>query len=206
MGDFLFGGAVLVFDFLAEVFCDLDEHGIVHEGEGLEGGVGAAALGEAGFAGGGVEGGEEGEGGGAFLVDVDGAAEAVGAFGGVPFGVAVGDFGDALGLRGADGWAEHFFAEEAGGGEGGVADDFGFETLAREGVGLVGVGGDDEAVEFFEGPAGFDKGEGEVIEEGLVGGEFALHAEVIESGDDAGAEEGGPVAIDDDAGGEGVFF
>ena len=49
-------------------------------------------MGEAGFAGGGVEGGEEGEGGGALLVGVEGAAVTVFAFGGVPFGVAVGDF------------------------------------------------------------------------------------------------------------------
>ena len=70
---------------------------------------------------------------------------------------------------------------------------------------MVGLRGDDEAVEFFERPAVFDEGECEVVEELGVGGELALHAEVIEAGDDAFAEEGGPVAVDDDASGEGIF-
>ena len=193
---------------------DLDEHGVVHEGERLERGVGAVAFCEAGFARAGIEGGEHGEGGGTLLVGVDAAAEAILTFAGVPVGAAVGDLGDADGLDGADGGAEHFLAEKAGGGEGGVADHFGFETLAGElwgdarfdfGVLLVGVGGDDETMEFFERPAVFDEGDGEVVEEFGVGGELALHAKVIERGDDAFAEEGGPVTVDDDAGGKGIF-
>ena len=60
-------------------------------------------------------------------------------------------------------------------------------------------------MEFFERPATFDEGDGEVVEECGLGRELSLHPEVVEGGNDAFAEEGGPMTIDDDAGGEWVF-
>ena len=39
LGDFFFGGGGVVLNLGSEVVSDFDEHGVVHEGEGLEGGV-----------------------------------------------------------------------------------------------------------------------------------------------------------------------
>ena len=44
-----------------------------------------------------------------------------------------------------------------------------------------------------------------MVEECGLGRELSLHAEVVEGGNDAFTEEGGPMTIDDDAGGEWVF-
>ena len=99
------------------------------------------------------------------MVGVNTAPMAVFTGAGAPLGAAVGDLADAGWLERTDGRAEGFFAEEAGGTEGGVANDFGFESLALElggGAGvderflLVGRGGDDEAMELFERPIIFD--------------------------------------------------
>ena len=56
-------------------------------------------------------------------------------------------------------------------------------------------------MEFFERPAGFHEFDGEPVEEVGVGGEVALIAEVFLGFDEPAAEERGPVAVDDDAGG-----
>lgn len=60
------------------------------------------------------------------------------------------------------------------------------------------------AVQFFEGPAVFDQGHREVVEEFGIGREFSLHPKVIEGGHQAFAEEGGPVSVHHHPGGEGV--
>ena len=109
-GDFFFGGAFGFFEEFSVAFGDLDEHGIVHEGEGLEGGVGAVPFDETGFAGAGIEGGEHGEGRGALLVGVDAATVAIFSGARSPFRTAVGDLADAGWLGWADGWSEGFFA------------------------------------------------------------------------------------------------
>lgn len=131
-GDFFFEAPGVFFEKLSEVFGDLDEHGVVHEGKGLKRGVGAVAFGKAGFAGSAIEGGEKCEGGGALLVDIDAATVAVDFIAGLPFTAAVGDFRNTRRLGWTDGLAEHLFGEKAGGLEGGVTDDFGFEALTEE--------------------------------------------------------------------------
>ena len=60
-------------------------------------------------------------------------------------------------------------------------------------------------MELFERPAVFDDGDGEVVQKLRLGRELTLHAEVIEARNDAFAKEGGPMSIDDDTGGEGIF-
>lgn len=127
--DFLCNAAGGGFEKFAIAFGDLDEHGVIHEGEGLEGSVGAVASGQAGFTGTSVEGGEHREGGGALLINVDRAAETVLASAGAPFRSAIGHLADASGLRRADGWSKHPGVEKSRCLQGGVADDLGFETL-----------------------------------------------------------------------------
>ena len=159
----------------------------------------------------------------AFGVGVEGAAVAVLAFGGFPACAAVDTAPDALGLGWEDGRAAGFLREEAGDGEGVVADHFCGEALAgsagEEGIGRVagdeggrggaglGVGGAEGefAEERFERPAVVaGEAEGEVVEEWLAGGQGPAGAEVLEGFHDAAAEEGGPEAVGSDACGQGV--
>ena len=130
--DFFFEAPGMFFEELAKVFGDFDKHGVVHEGEGLKRSVGAVAFGKACFAGAAIKGGEEGEGGGALLVDINAAAVAVDFIAGLPFAAAVGDFRNTWRLEWTDGLAEHLFGEKAGGLKSGVTDDFGFEALTEE--------------------------------------------------------------------------
>jgi len=107
------------------------EHLVIEQREGLKGAVGDIATGEASFAGGRVEGGGHGEGGGALREGVEAAAVAVLAFARFPLDLAVGALGgDAGGLRRIHAWAAHFEGEHTGGFEGGVANDFGIEAEA----------------------------------------------------------------------------
>ena len=89
-------------------------------------------------------------------------------------------------------------AEEAifGIGEGAGGLGFGGE--------LVGAAEDDLADEGFEGAAAGAEFGGEVVEEGGVGGFFALGAEVVDGADEAAAEELSPEAVDDDSVEQGV--
>ena len=227
VGDLVGQGGVGFFgeDAGGEGLGGFDVDGVVEEGEGLEGGVAAGAFDDAGHAGGGVEVDEAGVGGAAFEDDVEAAAVFFLADGdGVVVLLAADFFPEAVGLRRIDGGAAFFGAEEAGDGEGVVADGFGVEAEAgAAGVEVVGVvffdefggeggvlaeggGGGDEAEEFFHGPAVFHEGDGEVVEQFGMGGRGAFDAEVFDGGDEAVAEEFGPPAVDGDAGGEGVFF
>ena len=70
---------------------------------------------------------------------------------------------------------------------------------------LVGLAGDDEAVEFLERPAVIHEADGQPVEELRMGRRAALESEVLLGLDDAATKEGGPGAIDDDACGEGIF-
>ena len=111
--------------------------------------------------------------------------------------------------------------ERAGTEEEAVAHDFEVEPAAlpfpEAGIGLVdgvvggrsmgiepeGVGGEDEAVEGFQGRTGSDEAEGEIIEQREEGGSGFLWAEIAGVGERR-AEMPGPDAVDDDAGGEGI--
>ena len=203
----------------------LDEDGVVEGDEGLQGGVGAVAADHADLAVAGVEGGERGVGGVAADFGVEGAAVFVGAFADDPVVAAAEGGGEAhVGGHGTDGRASEFGAEEAGDGEGLVAEEFaaGAEAGAAGeeavfgvafgeggwggGVLAVGGGGDEGFEEVFQVPTGVHQVGGEPVEEFGVNGEVTLGAEVFAGADDAGAEEGFPVAVDGDAGGEGVVF
>ena len=114
--------------------------------------------------------------------------------------------------------------EGAGHGEHGVADGFGVEAalvhapavfvVGVDGVVLSVVGGahlvgaaeHDLFDEFFDGPAVFHEGEGEVVEEFGEGGFHAHEAEVVGGGDDGLAHEVEPDAVGHDAGGERVVL
>ena len=104
--------------------------------------------------------------------------------------------------------------------EHGVADGFAFEAMAVvaphelvfgidlgcflaifRGL-LIGVREHDEAVHFLDAPTVLDEGGGEVIEQLLVGGSFAHHAEIAGAADDAAAETTIPDAVGHDARGE----
>ena len=111
--------------------------------------------------------------------------------------------------------------ERAGTEEEAVAHDFEVEPAAlpfpEAGIGLIdgvvggrsmgiepeGVGGEDEAVEGFQGRTGSDEAEGEIIEQREEGGSGFLWAEIAGVGERR-AEMPGPDAVDDDAGGEGI--
>ena len=200
-----------------------DEGRVVEEREGLLGRVGGGAEGDAVLAGGGVEVSEHGVKERALPVRVDAAAVLVRAL--VRGVVAVGELEPgvvACGLIGFDGRAAGGEVEETGDGEGVVADGFGFETArvlggepAVERVGFaggwvwlgglaIGMAGDDETDHSAEVPVGHEFG-GEPVEEFRVGGGFALGAEVVGLGAEAGAEELTPEPVHDDAGGERVL-
>ncbi len=105
------------------------EHLVIQQREGLQRAVGDIALGEAGFAGGGVEGGGHGEGRGALREGVEAAAIAVFALAGLPLKFPVGALGgDAGWLRRIHAGAAHFRRENARGFQSGVADDLGIEA------------------------------------------------------------------------------
>ena len=213
-------------DVLGEGAGGLEELDVVHESEGLQGGVAAFALEAIAFAIGGVEGSHVRGRGGAFPEGVEAAAvEGFAMVLDVVFGVAAAEgdgFPDVFGLIGADAFAAHGGGEEAGEEEGLIANDFGVEAEAGAageelvfGVSLevfggelsalaIGVGGDDAGDEFFHVPAVFAEGDSEPVEEFGMGGRGALGAEVVAGFDEAGAEELLPEAVDGDAGGEGV--
>ena len=129
---------------LKETGCEdaggFDEGGVVEEGEGLLGGVAVGAGGGAFVASGGVEVGHHGMEEGALPVGVDAAAPLAGV--GVGDVVAIGElegFVVVVGLIGFDGGAADVFeVEEAGDGEGVVADELGFEA--------AGILGGEEAI------------------------------------------------------------
>ncbi len=121
-----------------------------------------------------------------------------------------------------DGRTSDFLGQETGEVEGLVSNGVGREALAwatceESVVGVffeksggevgrlfVGGGSDDEFLEVFGVPSGFDKFGGEPVEEFGVGGGLGLHAEVFGCFDDSGAEVLLPEAVDGDAGGEWV--
>ena len=202
---------------------EFEEAGVVHEGEGLEGGVAADAAGAGGEAIRGVEDGEGGRWGGAVDEGVEAAAVFVVAFADGPGAFDLALAHDAIGDGRIDWGAADLRGEQAAGGEGDVAHDFGVEAeagLAGEevvagvffaevgavgGALAVGAGGDDEAVDVFEAPVFGEEFGGEPVEEFGVGGGGALHAEVVFGFDEAASEVLLPDAVDDDACGEGVF-
>lgn len=200
-----------------------DEGRIVEERKGLLRGVGGGAEGDAVLARGGVEVSEHGVEERALPVRVDAAAVLVRAL--VRGVVAVGELEPGVvvcGLIGFDGRAARGKVEEPGDGEGVVADGFGFETsrvlggepavervgFAGGGVWLgglaIGMAGDDETDHSAEVPVGHEFS-GEPVEEFRVGGGFALGAEVVGLGAEAGAEELPPEPVHDDACGERVL-
>ena len=126
-------------------------------------------------------------------------------------------------MRGEDARAAHLEGKQSGRLERTVTDEFRVEPeaaaagkqeiffillgeLARDDGGLAVRGaGDDEAVEFLHGPTGLDEIDGEPIEQLGVRGRLALVAEVFEQAHKAVPEEGLPLTIDRDAGGERVL-
>ncbi len=208
----------------------LDEDGVVEGDEGLQRGVGAAAADHADFAVAGVEGREGGVGGVAADFGVEAAAMFVGAVADDPVVAAAEGGTEACGGgHGSDGRAAEFGAEEAGDGEGLVAEEFAAGTEAgaageeavfgilelriadfglRIGGAILAVGlrGDEGFEEVLQVPTGVHEIGGKEVEEFGVNGEVTLGAEFLAGADDAGAEERFPVAVDGDAGGEGVVF
>ena len=80
------------------------------------------------------------------------------------------------------------------------------QLLLRDVAGLaVGLTGQDNFLEGFDLPAGLAEFDGEPIEQILVRGAVALHAEVFGGAHDALAEELLPLAVDLHAGGQRVF-
>ncbi|MFM1944029.1 MAG: hypothetical protein RI897_3011 [Verrucomicrobiota bacterium] len=198
----------------------LQGEGAIEEVQGLEGGVGAAALRDDLVAVGAIERAEDGI---LFLTDleeVDHAAE----FGGADFflGVVVHDVFD-FDIVEVEAGAAHGEVQGTGDGEDAVADGFGFEAawgeapeqgaggIDGEGKGLgvtgllEGVGCEDELLDVFDGPSVLDEFGGEPVEEFRVSGRDAVGAEVTGGGGDAGAEGVVPEAVDEDAGGEWVL-
>jgi hypothetical protein len=209
-----------------EVFCEgasgFEELFVVEEDECLEGSGGDLAAGDADLAFGGVEGFHGGGWGGAFPVGVETAAVETVAVVAVVGPAAAFFLPDAWWLIGFDAGAAGFCDEEAGGGEGGVADHFcgeaeagaaGEGDVVRVGEEAVAVAAaflgegsaeGDGAEEAFDVPARGDEVAGEGVEEIRVGGERALIAEVIDGVDETAAEHLGPETVDDDASGERV--
>jgi hypothetical protein len=200
-----------------------DKAGVVEEGQGLLGGVGLEPTGDAFLAGRGVEIGEHGMEEGALPMHVEPTAVlsvvgagVVAAVGELEVGVVIG------GLIGEDAGAADIGLEEAGDGQGVVADELGVETArgligqpgvawievagAQGGDGFLAVGGgsDEEADHVADIPTGITELDGQPIEEFRVGGPFALEAEILGTRGDAGAEELGPEAVHQVARGEGI--
>ena len=113
-------------------------------------------------------------------------------------------------------------SEFAAGDENRVPEFFGSEASWREGreEGAIGVdfadllkfrmfrtplpgfAGEDEAVEFFEGPAVFDEPGCEVVKKFGMAGFGSHRSETIGGGNEAAPKVPGPDPVDDDAGGE----
>ncbi len=190
----------LGFEAGGEGFRGLYEGGVVEEGERLLGGVRLETVHGAFLTGGCVEGGEHGVNEGALPVDVEAAAVLIGALGGKVFPLGEIEVRPkVLGLVRHNGrTADLVRVEQAGDGEGVVADELGFEAagglLGKQtvvGVDLgefgvcggdlaVGFRGDEEAHHVFHIPAGGLEFGGEPVDEFRVGRPLALVAEVIE--------------------------
>ncbi len=190
-----------------------DEVAVVEEDEGGGGAVGAAAFHAANFERGLVEDGHIGLWFGALPVAVNGAAvDVVGAF------LAV-----AIGSVRVDGRAAVALDEEAGGGEGGIADFFAAEAVGRSageelvgdvaGLQVGGVGGlltegggeNDLTYDFLRTPPLLDEVAREPVEECGVGGEISLQSEIFGGANDTVAKEVLPDPVDVDTGGQGVL-
>ena len=222
---FFRGAGELVFHAFSEGLGGFNKGFIVEQHEGLDGGVAAAALEDAGAAVGGIEGGEGWVVAVAFPDGVDAAAVAIFAGRGGVLGGALASGGspDAGGLRRIDGGAAHCFGEQSTDGEGLVAKGFSVQAVAGmtpegfvEGVFFVGVGayagaasisaGGDDAVEhgFGRPCVGLDEGDGQPIQKLRVGRRLALFSKLLEGWHDAATKEFGPKPVDGDAGGEGM--
>ena len=208
-------------DALGEGARSFDVGDVVQGGEGVQGGVGAFGFDLADLARGVVE--EVGGADDATPEGVEGAAvEGFALILNVAFFAEGGFLPDAVGLVGLHGGAALEGAEQAGGGEGDIAQHPGGQAMAGaageeaifgvdldEGGGdfgalAVGAAGDDETEEVLDVPAAVHEFDGEPVEQFGVAGFLALQAEVLDAFDEAGAEEGLPVAVDGDAGGQRV--
>lgn len=209
---------------LGEVAGGFDKSDVVHQGEGLKWGVGDFLADVADLAAGAIEDELAGRGNGTLPIGIHTFSVEVGAFGGGVFcpGIGGDDLPESGGLVGFDGRAAEFVVEEAGSMKGHVTDGetvhaiawtpgeeavFGV-TLVEDGVAfgrlLESVAGDEEAIHFFDIPAGVHEFDGKPVEELGVAGEFALEAKILRCFDEADGEEVLPHPVDSNAGSDGI--
>ena len=203
----------------------LEEGDIIHQGEGLKGGVGDALADVTDFPTGTIKDELARWRDGAFPVGIHALAVKIRAGGWLVAGAGV--RGDRLpkpgGLVGFDRGTAEFWIEEAGGVEGHVADGEAVHTVAWAageeavfGVALVedgiafrglleGVAGDKEAIHLFDIPTGVHEFDGEPVEEIGVAGDFALEAEIFGGFDQTDGEEVLPHTVDGDPGGDWII-